>query len=122
MISETVSRKKDWPRWAEQISSVEGDCHQAIDLLSEMVDEKEVSAFKNYLVEIGESVALAFREYDASVPVWEKLRIYYLYYSGKAKAAKRKMQYKSFDEFLNISFAERRALNKIAAALNTIYI
>jgi hypothetical protein len=122
VISETVSRQRDWDDWSDDVDKVEGDCHRAIDILSELVDEKEVSAFKQHLIEIGESVALAFREYDESLPFLTKLRIYYHYYRGKSQAAKRKENYKSFDEFLNISLDERKALNIIAGALNTTYV
>lgn len=122
IISETVKRQNDWPRWAKELDTVEGDCHRAVDILSDAVDEKEVSAFKQHLMEIGESVALAFREYNGSLPLFDKLRIYMLYNKGKALAAKRKVSYKSFDEFLKISLDERKALNMIASALNTVYI
>lgn len=121
IISETVRKKEHWDRWARKLESVESDCHRAVDILSETVDEKEVNSFKKHLMEVGEAVALAFREYDRSVPFLDKLRIYFLYARGKKEAAKRRQPYKSYDEFLNISLSERTALTKVAAALNTAY-
>lgn len=122
IVSETVSRKAEWQKWSDNLETVEAQCHQAIDILSGCVDEKEVSAFKNHLIEIGESVALAFREYGEKTPLLEKIKIYLIYYKGKFQAAKQGQRYKEWEEFLNISLHERKALRSIASALNTTYV
>ena len=122
VISETVSRKSEWEEWSKNLDIIESQCHQAIDILSEQVDVKEVSAFKNHLIEIGESVALAFREYGESTPLMDKIRVYLFYRKGKKHAAKIGMPYKDWEQFINISLDERKALRVIATALDTIYI
>lgn len=122
IISETVKRRGDWSKWSANLDGLESECHQAIDVLSGAVDVKEVSAFKNHLIEIGESVALAFREYGESTPFLDKLRVYLLYISGKYKAAKKGDGYKDWEQFINISLDERKALRKIAGALDIQYI
>ena len=122
VISETVSRRAEWAAWSENLSALEGECHRAIDILSEAVDEKEVSAFKNHLLEIGESVALAFREYGASASFFYKLRLYLFYVKGKREAAKRGEPYKDWEQFINISLDERKALCMIARSLGVVYI
>lgn len=122
IVSETVSRKGEWKTWSDNLDVVESQCHEAIDILSGCVDEKEVSAFKNHLIEIGESVALAFREYGESTPVLDKIKVYCIYYYGKWKASREGKRYREWEEFLNISLDERRALRSIAEALSTTYI
>lgn len=122
VISETVSRKDEWESWSHNLDSISSECHQAIDILSGAVDEKEVNAFKNHLIEIGESVALAFREYGDDTPFMTKLKVYLFYITGKFKASRRGEIYKEWAQFINISLDERKALLSLARALNTIYI
>lgn len=122
IISGTMDHRNDWPRWSKQTGDVVVDCRQAVDILSEVVDVKEVSAFKKHLVEIGEAVALAFREENENISFGEKLSLYIRFYVGKLKALKKGQPYKTFDQFLNISLQERRALTTLAHALDTTYI
>lgn len=122
VVSETVSRKNEWTSWSENLEWVEDECSKAVDILSMYVDEKEVSAFKNHLIEIGESVALAFREYGDKTPLKDKIKMYIFYFKGKMKAAKEGKPYKDWEQFINISLDERKVLLSIARALNTVYI
>lgn len=122
VISETVSRKSEWDQWSKDLDGLDADCHRAIDILSNVVDDKEVSAFKNHLIEIGESVALAFREYGAHTSLFNKIRVYIFYMRGKMEASKKGELYKDWEQFINISLDERKALRFIAEALNTKYI
>ena len=122
VISETVRRKSEWKKWATDLHYIEGECHKAVDILSAHVDEKEVNAFKNHLIEIGESVALAFREYGASTPLLDKLKVYMYYISSKRKAKKNGDVYKDWEQFINISLDERKALCFVAEALDKTYI
>ena len=94
----------------------------ALDILYESVDEKEVNAFKNHLLEIGESVALAFREYGKETPFMDKVKIFFTYHMEKRQADKRGIPYKNWEQFLNISLDERNALRSVAKALDTVYI
>ncbi len=121
IISETITKKDKWDNWSAQIDSVETDCHKAIDILSDSVDEKEVSAFKLHLIEIGESVAMAFREYD-KLSLFMKWRLYRDWLKDKKLAEEQNKAVKNWDQFLNISLDERNALRAIASALNTTYI
>ncbi len=122
VISETVARKSEWEKWAKDLEGIDTDCHRAIDILSDVVDEKEVNAFKNHLIEIGESVALAFREYGAHTSFIDKIKVYIYYMRGKMDASKKGELYKDWDVFINISLDERKALRFLAEALNTKYI
>lgn len=122
VISETVRRKSEWESWSENLETVDGECHKAVDILSDHVDEKEVNAFRHHLVEIGESVALAFREYGASTPLMDKIRMYNYYIKGKRAARKNGDNYKDWEQFINISLDERKALCFVAEALSLKYV
>jgi len=122
VISETVRRKSEWDKWSQHLEGIDTDCHRAIDILSEHVDIKEVSSFKAHLVEIGESVALAFREYGKNTPFLDKIRIYFYYSRSKKSAARDNIQPKTWDQFLNISLDERKALCNVAHALGISYV
>ncbi|MCB1591511.1 MAG: hypothetical protein KDI90_03565 [Alphaproteobacteria bacterium] len=121
IISETVAKQDKWPVWARQLENLEQDCHKAIDLLSDVVDYKEVNAFKQHLMEIGEAVAMAFREVE-KLSVFQRMSLYMDYKKDKKLAAQKQLAVKSWDQFLNISMDERRALRSIAGALNMTYI
>tara|TARA_R110001592_G_scaffold20926_12_gene84692 strand:- start:3893 stop:4453 length:561 start_codon:yes stop_codon:yes gene_type:complete len=122
IVGETVLRKGEWKEWSKDVEMVVGECHKAIDILSDAVDEKEVSAFKRSMLEIGESVALAFREYGESTPMIDKIKIYMFYTKSRKEAAKQGIVAMEWDQFINISLDERKALQTIANALNTTYI
>lgn len=121
IISETITKKNKWPEWSGTLEQVEQDCHKAIDLLSNVVDQKEVSAFKQHLMEIGESVAMAFRE-QQNLGMIARFKLFLDYKKDRKLAEQKKIAAKSWDQFLNISMQERRALRSIAGALNITYI
>jgi hypothetical protein len=122
IISETVSRRQEWQEWSNDLDMIESECHRAVDVLSEFVDVKEVNGFKRCLMEIGEAVALAFREYDESVSIVEKTKIYIAYMQSRMQATKLGIVAKEWDQFINISMEERSALQGVAAALDTKYV
>lgn len=120
IISNTVRAQEQWPKWRENVGDVPEDCKRAIYILTQAVDEKEVNAFKQHIMEVGEAVALAFRELeDHSFIAQMKLKMEYRKLESAAK--KRGVHYKTFEEFLNISPAERIALEWLAKALNINY-
>jgi hypothetical protein len=121
VISETVRRQDEWSAWEENLDAVTGECAKAIDILQAFVDPKEVNAFKQHLMEVGEAVATAFREVD-ELSFVENFKLKMLYKKLGREAQKAQMQYKTFDEFLNISAAERAALNRLSAALDIRYV
>ncbi|MGH1402816.1 MAG: hypothetical protein ACRBDL_01085 [Alphaproteobacteria bacterium] len=122
VIGETVARKAEWKGWSDNLSGIHEDCHRAIDILSDVVDDKEISAFKRHLLEIGESVALAFREYGEKTPFLTKVKMYLYYLKGKKHARKYDYIYKDWEQFINISLDERKALEGVASALNMKYV
>lgn len=123
IMMETVRRKEQWPAWAKQVSSVLEDSRFALDVIAQYADAKDVAAFRNHLMEIGEAVALAFREYD-SLGVGAKVALYIDFLRSRLKKPPpgQNVRYKTLHEFFNISPSERRALGTLADALGTVYI
>ena len=120
IMDETTRHQENWPNWAQNVENVPEECKQALDALREHVDEKDVNAYSQRLIEIGEAVALAFREYEDQ-SLGDQLKIYGSYIVTKIRSRLTKQPSKSFEQFLNISISERKALAKLATALGTQY-
>ena len=121
IMDETVKGKEHWGKgWAENLDKVPGECEQALNILREHVDEKEVNAYSTRLMEIGEAVAVAFREGQGPTGI-KKLMVYLKYSYAAYKARVAEQAPKSFDQYLNVSMHERKALNALARALGTQY-
>lgn len=120
IMDETTHQQENWPNWAQNVENVPEECKQALDVLRQHVDEKDVNAYSQRLIEIGEAVALAFREYEDQ-SFGDQLKIYSSYILTKVKSRFSKQPAKSFEQFLNISISERKALAKLANALGTQY-
>ena len=122
IMADTVARRDQWPEWGKDIESVPEECEMAVDILREHVDEKEVNAYAARLMEIGEAVALAFREYEDNLSIFQSMLLYIDYCFLVLKAKKQQPQMRTFEEFLYISQHERKALNEIAKRLGTTFI
>lgn len=120
IMTQTVVQKEHWSRWAQAVADVPEDCAMAIDLLRASGDPKDVHAFQNHLMEIGEAVAMAFSEYQDQGGVSHML-VQLSYHIENFKAALAKKKRKSLREFLSISAKERKALEVLAASLGTAY-
>lgn len=121
IMTETVKRKVEWSDWAQNMSSVTEDCRFGLDVVAQYADAKDVTAFKNHLMQIAEAVALAFREYE-QLGVVEKFRMHLAYYALAFKKAPPGRIRRSLREYLSISSHERQALSSLAHALDTTYI
>lgn len=122
VMAGTMNGRAHWSEWGADLDSVYVDCRKAVDILYALSDEKDVATYRARLLEIAEAVAVAFREAE-HLSFSDKAKAYLSYMLAKRKAKSLKQSsYKSFDEFLNISMAERRVLEKVAAALGTYYI
>lgn len=119
IISGTLAHRDKWPQWAQRTSGVPDDCRFVVDLMQDYTDAKDVNAFRNHLMEIGEAVALAFRERSSSSFIHVLGRYLAYTFSGGNKSAKGPRR--SFSEFLRISASERKALMSLAHSLGTTY-
>lgn len=116
IMNETVTRKDEWPGWRDNPEKIESECVQALKIMSDRLDRKELQAFKMRLIDIAEAVALAFREETAS-DVWSRIGQYIDYGINtylKRGDARNTMP---FHQYLNISPAEKNALKKLSKSL-----
>jgi hypothetical protein len=118
VMTEALARKGEWEAWGEDFDKIPAECKKSIEIMSAHVDQKEVKAYAARLMEIAEAVALAFREYESMEKFSDKLEVYMAYWKAKLKSKIKKRPLKSFDQFLSVSAMERRALMRIAGALN----
>jgi hypothetical protein len=119
IISGTLAAKDRWPAWAERVDNVPRDCEFAMDLIVEFADAKDAAVFRNHLMEIGEAIALAFRE-DTQASFVQTIKDF-IAFTLSAPKTKSAGSRRTFSEFLRISPSERKALITIAQALGTTY-
>ncbi len=115
VMEATLEGIESWPGWRRNIASVPQDCERVSDMLQARIDRKHLDAFKLNLVEIGLAVAVAYREQNTEAThtqlaaqiklIIEKVKAVFL--GGK----------KTEDMVLNISSAEKEALDTVAEKL-----
>lgn len=120
VMAETLSNKDSWEAWDNELGAVPQECVKALQILQTITDEKEISAFKKRLIDIGEAVALAFRE-EGGDDMKRRLAYYVSFFTAKLQGRQQAASAKTLDQYLNISAKEREALNSLALALNTTY-
>jgi hypothetical protein len=116
IISTTLILKDQWGDWEDNLEKVPEECAQAIAVMHEHVSRKDARAYANQLYEIGEAVALAFKEYQEGNPVKE-FSLYLQYMWDQARAKRLHLREKTFEEYKSISCQERAALKKISRGL-----
>lgn len=66
LMKETLARRERWPEWNAGLDSVPQECRQAVALLSERLDSKDVLSFRQNIMEIALSVAQAYGEEEGN--------------------------------------------------------
>ena len=122
IMATTIKHKDEWKNWGQDLHRVPEECSDALSILSPFVERKEQVAYASRIMDIGEAVALAFREAEEVSSFGAKIKLYFEYFSAMQKAKAAKLPKRSFDEYLAISADEREALNALAKALNRVYI
>lgn len=120
IMAETVKHKNRWPVWALQINNVPDDCLSAMETVRVHGDEKDVTAFQNHMMEIGEAVAMAFSEYEEQSGFSQSMLRLRFFVSGLIGSLQKNKK-RSAREFMSVSLKERRALGDLAQALGTTY-
>jgi hypothetical protein len=113
----TLAKRKDWDSWRANIEKVPDECRQVIDLLSTRLDRKQLTAFKQNLLEIAMAVAMAYREYDPNGPLIEKIRVYSDYYIQWIRAYIKKEKILGIEDALSISRTEQKVIMALKDAL-----
>ncbi len=121
VMLETLRHKPDWANWGEGIENVPQECRKVFDALTGQVDMRDIVAFKNNLLEIAITVAMAYREFDSSEPLAAKLRVYFDVLMRQMRAMLKGEVAESFDQMLNISRSEKAAINQLAQTLDIQY-
>lgn len=121
IMTETMRHKSNWPQWQSDLRNVPRECREAVDALGVHFNEKDRASFVNYMMQIGEAVAMAFREYEHLETPMQKFKVYSGYAQSFVQSVINKNQPRSLDEFLSVSMDERKALQKLAKAMYTHY-
>lgn len=121
VMLETIQRKAEWDGWQEKIEIVPEEIRKVLDFLVDKLDGKELTAFKNNLLEIAIAVAQAYREFDVSQPLTERVQVYLSILMARIKALVKGQEIQSHDTLLNISRDEKMAINLLADALGIEY-
>lgn len=116
----TIEYKNQWAAWDENIENVPDECRDALAILSGVVDYKERSAYATRIMEIGEAVALAFRE-TSDISFFGSLKLRLDHFKACQRAKGQGLPPRSFDDYLAISQDERAALYKLSRALGVDY-
>ena len=118
MMEETVSRKDSWKNWQDHLDEVPAECKQALDLLSERLDHREIASFKITVMDIAVFVALAYRELDDDGNMGIKLKAYIRLMMQKIRSMVTGSEVQTMSQLLNISESEQRALNTLQKVLD----
>ncbi len=124
VMTETIAHQDKWPEWSKKLRTVPNDCRTALDVISVHLNEKDVTAFQNHLMEIGEAVAMAFQEVEAprdEAQPWKQIEAKIKEFLDSLKPQTLRPPRHEMEAYLSISPAEREALRKIAAALRVKY-
>ena len=122
IMAHTIKQKDKWGEWGQHLEQVPDECRDALAILNGYVDYKERAAYAARLMDIGEAVALAFREDVSSQSGFGRVRAYIKYMSMSRKAKAKNLPVRSFEDFLSISNDEREALMAIASHSGVDYI
>ncbi len=120
VMEQTVAQKKDWETWGDDIPSVPQECKQVMSFLSGKIPSKELTSFQDNLIEIGQSVAMAYREFDDENPLGERIQIYLKLWSARLRAFLKGEALVSQDELLNISVREQDALDALVKSFSSV--
>jgi len=60
----TLQHKKEWTNWGDGMENMPSECKDIIDSMKSHIPSNDVLAFQQNLVDIGISVAMAYREDD----------------------------------------------------------
>ncbi len=106
VMEETVARRGQWDEWATGLEKVPEECARSVKILKGRLVPKDLTAFCANLMEIAQTVAMAYREEEAQQQASGGFagRIMSLFGKGGSSGS-------------NISSKERQALDRLAEVL-----
>lgn len=120
VMRETIARKSEWGSWNDRLERIPDECRQALEILDLYLADKEIKVYAARLMEIAEAVALAFREYDEKLSLWERASIFCAYWRGRIRTARAGQPHSSMDYFMSVSRRERMALRRLSRVLGLV--
>ncbi len=106
----TLQNKVNWPNWNTDIGNVPEECKYILGYLEDRLEARDLLAFKNNLLEIAVTVAMAYRE-SSTTSFADRIKSFF----SPQKSAN------SNNQALNISKAEKTALNTLADTFGIPY-
>ncbi len=117
IMRETVRHMDEWDGWNDDVDSIPSEIRRGIELAALYIDHKQMSAFKQSLMDVAMTVAMAYREFDSTTPFSVQMRIYSKYWMEYVRSYIQKTQPPIMDQYLNISHEEHQALDALEEAL-----
>lgn len=63
IVTQTLARRADWPRWSEQTFAIEPECEKAVKILKSHASETEIRAYIAMMLDVTTRVAQAYGEF-----------------------------------------------------------
>lgn len=118
VMEETVAQKDKWETWHGDIDQILDECRSVMEFLDDSLSQKEIAAFRDNLIEIGYSVAMAYCELNDEASLVVKVSAYLGIWIEKIRRALTGAGEKAQEEYLNISALEQKALDELVQALS----
>jgi len=118
VMEETLNHKSDWANWSVDLDKVPEECLHIGYQLKDYIDEKEISAFKQNLIEVGIVIAQAYCEVDETSTAGAKLEAYTSLFLRRFQSMFAEEPAPTHDYVLNVSKSERGALKLLSNNLN----
>ena len=116
----TLNNKDKWTAWAENIDRVPDECLQLSYMLKDVIDTKEILAYKQNLIEVAIAIAQAYCEFGDNSSAMTKLEVYFHLFLKRMQTMFSSEQAPSNDYVLNISPDERAAIKLLSSNLDVI--
>ena len=110
LMEETLKHQDRWSAWAKNLESVPDECARAVKLLQDKVEEREITLLGDNLLEIGFSVAQAYRESGNIKSIKLLARLKNMLFGGSDADGK-------YANYVNVSAKEWEALSALALSL-----
>lgn len=115
LMEQTIKHRHDWSIWKSDLDKVPDECAEMLDYLRKTIGDAETSALVDNLIEIGFSVALAYRESHPEPSLKDKLSAFGR--SLKERLQNRPVEVGPYDQYVNVSQKEWASLQILATAL-----
>lgn len=117
LMNATLARQEQWEGWAEKLEIVPEECTELISNLNTGITSKDRSALIHHLYDIGQAVALAYREDDQVKGLLSGFSLKWRRFRYRAHEKTLNIRPLEWSEFLNISAKEQQALERLGHAL-----